>query len=186
MSRQDLTYRPPTSGSESDVPPERSCSQRSMASVGSPRTSISQSLGEFTFATPIPSPAPRRRKPRPKIRRFMANQFGKMKTEKSAKFVKFVTASPKSVRVPSSPTDTAASRKLDFWDRSFLPAKISMKCRRSEGNVEAKVVVPVTGNCVINADVFISVLGEVAACRKCQLGTLELCQNLTTCPVQRN
>ena len=177
MSSRDRTYRPPSSGTESDTPPETSCSQVSMASVGTPRTpSISQSLGKFTFASPIPSPSPRVRRPKRKIYRFSGNQFGKMKTEKPKKFAKVVTTSPKSVRVPSSSTATSASRKLDFPIHTFLPTQINIKCRSPDGKVEAEDVLPVTGNCVINVESFISILGEVAACRNCQLGILELYQ----------
>ena len=177
MSSRETTYRPPSSGSESDTPPETSCSQVSMASVGTPSTpSISQSLGEFTFATPIPPPSPRLRKPKRKLRRFGGNQFGKIKTEKPAKFAKVVSISPKSVPVPSSFTATSASRKLDFPSDTFLPTKINIKCRSPEGKVEAEDVLPVTGNCLINVDSFVSILGEVAVCRNCQLGTLELYQ----------
>ena len=58
MSSRDRTCRPPSSGTENDTPPETSCSQVSTASVRTPKTpSISQSLGEFTFASPIPSPS---------------------------------------------------------------------------------------------------------------------------------
>ena len=67
-------------------------------------------------------------------------------------------------------------RKLDFGSTSSLPTKISMKVRSPEGKVEAVDVLPVTGIVLINAESFISILGEVAVCRNCQLGTLELFQ----------
>ena len=65
---------------------------------------------------------------------------------------------------------------MDFPKVSFLPTKINIKFRSPEGKVEAEDVLPVTGNCLINVDSFVSILDEVAACRKCQIGTLELYQ----------
>ena len=176
MASRDTTYRPPCSSDSDDTPPETSCSQMSLSSVGSPMTPcLSQSLGDFTFATPPPKPSPslRKYKPRRKRSRFHGNQFA-MKKEIAAKKLKVGTTTPEAIHVPHSSKDTAASRKLDFPDNSFLPAIQNIRVRSSEGKVEEVDVLPVTGNVILNVESFVSILGEVAACRNCQLGTLEL------------
>ena len=179
MVSRDSTYRPPASSESGGTPPETTCSQVSMSSVGTPKTtSLSQSLEVFTFSTPTPSSSTRVRKPKRKLRKYYGNQFGTTKKDSPAKkFVKVGTTTPESVRVPSSSKDTLASRKLDFGTTSSLPKKINiMKVRSPEGELEAVDVLPVTGNIIVNADSFISILGEVAVCRNCQLGSLELYQ----------
>ena len=185
MANFDPPYRPPSGSSDSDDAPRiTTCSQASMSIVGTTGTTcLSQSLEVFTFSSPIPSPSPtqwaspRMRKPKRKLKKWQGNQFGRMKKVTPArKFVKFGSTSPESVRVPSSSRDTLAMRKLDFGTASSLPNKINMKVRSPEGKVEEVDVLPVTGNIVVNADSFISILGEVAVCRNCQLGTLELYQ----------
>ena len=65
MTSRDISYRPPSSSESEDTPPETSCSQMSLSSVGTRITpSISKSLGDFTFATPTPSPLATNKKTR--------------------------------------------------------------------------------------------------------------------------
>ena len=176
MSRQrDTSYRPPSSGSESEYSEHETSSSQitTMSSLGSPLTpSVSQSLEEFTFAIPKLSPSPRIRKPKRKLsKRFQGNQYGQKKKKKQKAGAKLWGTSPDILRV----RDTAALLNLDFEDRSFLPTKISMKFRSLDGIFEEDVLL-VTGNVIIHSESFISILGEVAVCRNCQLGTLELYQ----------
>ena len=176
MASQDNTYRPPSS-SDTDTPPE-TCSQMSQSSVGNPATpSLSQSLGEFSFTAPMKSPSLRVRKPKRKMYKFQGNQFTKEgHANYAGKLVRVSTTTSESVRVPSISSDTMASRKLDFGSASSLPTKIIIEVRSPEGKKEAVDVLPVTGNIILNIESFLSILGEVAVCRNCQLGTLELYQ----------
>ena len=175
MASRDTPYRPPSSSDSEDTQPKTSCSQVSVSSVGTPITpSISQSLGEFTFATPTPPPSPRVRKPKRTRLRFRGNKYGKTLKEISEKKLKFGTSTPEAVPVASSSISTAASRKLHFSSATILPPKQNIKVRSPEGKVEEVDVLPVTGNIILNVESFIAVLGEVAVCRNCQLGTLEL------------
>ena len=176
MASRDTPYVPPSSSDSEDTPPEHSCSQKSQSSVGTPITpSLSKSLEFFTFSTPTPSPSLRIRKPKQKLRKYQGNQYGKTKKVTPAKkYLKVGTTTPESVRVPAISKDTVAMRKLDFGTTSSLPKKINMKVRSPEGELEAVDVLPVTGNIIVNSDSFISILGEVAVCRNCQLGALEL------------
>ena len=179
MTSRDKSYRPPSRSDSEDTPPETSCSQMSLSSVGTPITpSISKSLGHFTFATPTPAPSPRIRKPKRKRARFLGNQYLRREHQRDRhkKFMNVCTTTPETVRVPPTSKDSAASRKLDFSGSSFLPSKQNINVRSSEGKVEEVDVLPITGNVIINVESFISILGEVAVCRNCQLGTLELYQ----------
>ena len=144
MSSRDTSYRPPSISDSEDTPPETTCSQVTMSSVGTPKTtSLSQSLEVFTFSTPTPSPSPRIRKPKRKLKKYQGNQFGTKRKDTSAKkFVKVGTTTVESVRVPSSSKGTLAMRKLDFGSTSSLPTTISMKVRSPEGKVEAVDVLP--------------------------------------------
>ena len=154
MSKRDPSYRPSSSDSV-DTPPETSCSQVSLSSVGSPQaTSLSQPLGEFTFSTPLPSPKPRMRKDRPKPRRFFGNQFTKTKSGK----VKFATSTPEPASVPSRSRDTTGSRKLEFSAASSTPSKLKIKVRGEDDKVHTAEVLPVRGNCVLNMDTFVQCL----------------------------
>ena len=178
MASQDKTYRRPSSSDSYDTPPETSFSQVSLSSVGTPLTpSLSQTLGEFTFATPKPSPSLRIRKQKMTKRRFRGNQYGiDIKATPGKRFLKVGTSTPESMRVASSTKNTAASRKVDFQETTFLPSVENIRVRSSEGKVEQEEVLPVTGNIILNVESFISILGEVSVCRDCQLGTLELYQ----------
>ena len=177
MANQDTHYVQPSSSDSEDTPPETTCSQMRQSSVRTPLTpSLTKSLEVFTFSTPAPSPSipVRIRKPKRMVRKYTGNQYGKLKKGTPAKkYVKVGTTTPESVRVPAISKDTLAMRKLDFGTTS-PSSKINMKVRSPNGEIEAVDVLPVTGNLIVNADSLISILGEVAVCRNCQLGTLEL------------
>ena len=170
MASRDTSYRPPSTSNSEDTPPETSCSQMSQSSVGTPMTpSLSQSLGDFRFATPTPSPSPRIKRPKRKRVRFFGNQFipKNQPKDRNKKYLTVGTTRPETVPIPSSSIDTAASLKLDFLAPTYLPSKQNIRVRSPEGKVE---------KWIINLESFVSILGEVAVCRNCQLGTLELYQ----------
>ena len=89
------------------------------------------------------------------------------------KFFKVGITEDKSVRTPIIPTTTVASQKLTYTTETTT-SKLTIKLRDCVGKLIAADVFPVKGNIVVNAERLVSVLKEMAVCKACQLGTLQL------------
>ena len=88
-------------------------------------------------------------------------------------FFKVGITEDKSVRTPIIPTTTVASQKLTYTTETTT-SKLTIKLRDCVGKLIAADVFLVKGNIVVNAERLVSVLKEMAVCKACQLGTLQL------------
>ena len=169
MASKDLKYLQSSIDSDDSFPPVAS-SQVSVSSADVPLTpSMGESFGEFSVSAPKPG-SNKKKIYYSKKRRFQGNKYS---VKAGTKFVKVGITEDKTVRTPTIPTTTVAARKLTYTTKTTT-SKLTIKVRDRDGKLTASDVFPVKGNIVMNAERLVSVMKEMAVCKVCQLGSLQL------------